>query len=315
MINPQLTKALYALIGTGALLGASTNLAKVASSQHIAPLPFLLWSLLGAAILLTSMALFRGRSVPRSAGTIRYYFFAALFSVAGSNLIFFSAIPHVGVSFVALAISLPPLLTYMMALLLKMESLCAWRTIGVAFSLAGTALLVSAKWQAPQASHFWLLLTLLGPLLLAAGNIYRTAYWPAGEKPENLAPGMLIAATLSLAVFGMFAPNTSFSINITPTSLSLISIQAIIFSLQFLMLFVLQKAGGPVFLSLIGPVAAILGIPVAVVLLDEQPVAATLPSALLILIGVGCMIKQQIKIEKAKSLVTQELSHGRKSTV
>ena len=287
--------ALSALVGTGALLGLSTNLAKVASNQNLAPLPFLAWSLFGASIILISVSWMKTRPIPRTKKTIRYYFLAAFFSVAGSNLIFFSAIPHVGVSFVALAISLPPLLTYVIALIIGMEKFCRWRAAGVSLSLAGTAILVVAKWSAPQSNQFWIIVTLIGPILLAAGNIYRTTHWPVGERPESLAPGMLVAATIILLLASFVVPNWSIELDVNPKNIALIATQSIVFAGQFLLLFILQKVGGPVFLSLIGAVSAILGIPFAVALLNETVLPALLPSAFLIMLGIMFMIKPQLQ--------------------
>jgi len=303
--NSTLLTALSALIGTGALLGLSTNLAKVAAVQQVAALPFLMWSLFGAAIILLTLSFYKKRKLPINKVTIKYYFLSALFSVAGSNLIFFSAIPHVGVSFVALAISLPPLLTYLIALFIGMEKLCLWRTIGVFFSLAGTAILVTAKWQTAETNHLWIVIALTGPVLLSIGNIYRTTHWPIGAKPESLAPGMLIAAFCSLFMAGIIIPTWSIEFVINGDNMALIAIQSIVFSGQFLLLFVLQKAGGPVFLSLIGAVAAIFGIPFAVIILGEELVPAVLPSAGLITVGILFMIKQQLAIVKAQNALSR----------
>jgi drug/metabolite transporter (DMT)-like permease len=84
---------------------------------------------------------------------IKYYFIAGFCSVAGSNLIFFSAASHVGVSFAALVISLPPILTFLAALTLGMEALSRWRAAGVVFALIGTAILVAAKWSLPETNQ------------------------------------------------------------------------------------------------------------------------------------------------------------------
>ncbi|MEE8263288.1 MAG: hypothetical protein V3R83_12570, partial [Gammaproteobacteria bacterium] len=46
----QVLVAVASLLGCGALLGLSTNLAKVANGFGIEPLPFLAWSLAGATL-------------------------------------------------------------------------------------------------------------------------------------------------------------------------------------------------------------------------------------------------------------------------
>ena len=287
----QLFIASAALLGAGALLGVSTNVAKVAHSIGLAPLPFLTWSLAGATFLLTGISMVRGQTPGLNRRSLEYFVVAAFLSVAGSNLIFFNAVTHVGVSFVALTISLPPLLTYVGALMLGMESFCRWRASGVVLALAGTGVLVLGKWTAPDTNHYWIALTLIGPVLLAAGNIYRTRRWPPGASAESLAPGMLLAATVLLVMIAMIMPGWTLGVSTESTyALPLIGAQAVVFAGQFLLLFVLQKAGGPVFLSLMGAVSAVVGVPLAMVLLEEPALPALLPSVALIAAGIVSMV-------------------------
>ncbi len=121
---------LLCLLVGGALIGISTNLAKYAGEIGLTPLAFLFWSITGAAVILSVYALLRRELPPLNKPILSYYFVAALVSVAGSNLIFFSAIPHVGASFVALIISLPPLLTYLAAIVLRIEPFTKIRALG-----------------------------------------------------------------------------------------------------------------------------------------------------------------------------------------
>ncbi len=287
----QVLIAVASLLGCGILLALSTNLAKVANGFGIEPLPFLTWSLAGATLLLSAVALFRGQRPAINRRSIEYYVLAGFLSVAGANLIFFNAVPRVGVSFVVLTISLPPVLTYIAALLLRMESFCRWRAAGVILALCGTSVLVAGQWTAPGIDRFWIGLTLLGPVLLAAGNIYRTVRWPPGASAESLAPGMLFAATALLVTAALVIPAWSLDVSTSSTqALSLIAIQAVIFAGQFLLLFILQKAGGPVFLSLIGAVSAVIGVPIAMIVLRESLLPALLPSVALIAAGIASMV-------------------------
>ncbi len=70
----------------------------------------------------------------------------------------------------------------------------------------------------------------------------------------------------------------------------LIAVQAIVFAGQFLLHFVLQKAGGPVFLSQMGGVSAAFGVPIAMILLAEPVLPAFLPSTTLIAAGIVAML-------------------------
>ncbi|WP_235039993.1 DMT family transporter [Vreelandella profundi] len=277
------------LLSGGALLGLSTNLAKLAGERQLSALAFLFWSITGAALILITISALRRNLPPITKRTIEYYFVAAFVGVAGSNLIFFSAIPHIGAGFVALTITLPPLLTYIGALILKLERFQAMRAAGVLSALAGAVTLAAHKLSTPDADYLWILLALAGPVLLAIGNLYRTLRWPAGVSGDALAPGMLIAAVVILFGVG-FLPGFSLSI---PTEQSLplllIALQSLVFAGQFFLLFLLQKSGGPVLLSLLGSVGAIVGVPVAIFLQGEAAPEGLLLGIFLIGSGIALL--------------------------
>lgn len=289
---------LLCLLVGGALLGIATNLAKFAVEIGLTPLAFLFWSISGAAIILSIIAYMRDEVLAPSARSFEYYVIAALVSVAGSNLIFFSAIPHVGAGFVALIISLPPLLTYLAALVINIERFNIWRAFGVAAALAGAGVLAARKFSAPEASVFWIALALCGPVLLAIGNIYRSLRWPDDASPIALAPGMLIAAAIMLGLVGLLPAFTLAVPLPTALPIGLIVLQASIFAGQFLLLFVLQKTGGPVLLSLLGAVGAVVGVPVAVFLQGEAIPEGLVLGGSLIALGVALVTWGGLKMTK-----------------
>lgn len=278
---------LLCLLCGGALLGLSTNLAKLAGELALAPLAFLTWSISAAALILLGIAIARNTIPPLTRRTLEYYGVSALVGVAGSNFIFFSAVPHVGAGFVALIIALPPLLTYVGALALGMERFNILRATGVVAALAGAGVLAINKLSAPNTDNFWILVALLGPVLLAIGNLYRTLRWPPGVAAAALAPGMLLAAAIMLLATGLLTDLPLRLPQAKALPLALIGAQALVFSGQFLLLFTLQKIGGPVLLSLLGAVGAVVGVPVAVLLQGEAPPQGLLLGALLIGSGVA----------------------------
>lgn len=288
---------LISLLAGGGLLGISTNLAKLAGNTELSPLAFLAWSITGAACILMTVAALRRDLPPLNARSLEYYAVSALVGVAGSNLIFFSAIPHVGAGFVALIISLPPLLTYVGALAFKMERFQILRAAGVVAALAGAGVLAIRKFSTPDADGFWVLLALMGPVLLAAGNIYRTLRWPPGVSADALAPGMLVAAAVMLLATGLLPTYTlAVPVNSSPLPALLIAIQAFVFAGMFLMLFILQKTGGPVLLSLLGSVGAVVGVPIAIFLQGEAPPEGLFLGATLIAAGIA-----MVTLGKAKT--------------
>jgi len=284
--TPRWVVAVLSLLATGFLLGLSTNLAKVAANIGLGPLAFLSWSVLGATVILFAINLVQGHRPPVTKRTSEYFFFAAIFSVAAPNLIFFAAVPQVGASFVALCIAFPPLFTYVGALALRMERFNSVRALGVALALCGAAWLALLKLTAPDAPTFWIVLAMIGPIILAMGNIYRSLRWPPGATPDVLAPGMLAAASALLLLAGL-VPGFSLAVPMDRTEpMLLILVQSVAFAAQYFLFFVLQRSGGPVFLSLLGSVAAVTGVPVAILLLGEAPLQGLAIGAALIAAGI-----------------------------
>ncbi|MDN6276083.1 DMT family transporter [Psychrobacter sp.] len=290
------------LLAGGALIGISTNLAKYAGEIGLTALAFLFWSIVGASIILLIVAFIRRDLPPLNRRSFEYYFVTALVSVAGSNLLLFSAIPHVGAGFVALIVSLPPLLTYLAALILRMEKFHILRALGVAAALIGAGVLAVHKLSAPDTSLFWILIALCGPVLLAIGNIYRTLRWPKDASPNALAPGMLVAAALLLLIFSIL-PNESVAVPpVEWLPIGVMIIQSCVFAGQFLLLFLLQKTGGPVLLSLLGAVGAVVGVPVAIFLQGEAPPEGLFIGASLIAVGVGLVTWGGVRMTTKQSI-------------
>ena len=281
---------LLCLLGAGSMLGLSMDLAKLAPRVGLPPLAFLAWALAGATVVLTLIGAIRGRLPSFDARTVEYYLVAGFVGLAAPNLIFFSAVPHVGASFVAVSIALPPLYTYAGTLLLGMERLDPWRALGVVLTLAGSLLLAVLKLSVPGAPTFWIVVTLSAPILLAAGNIYRTLRWPAGSGPDQLAPGMLGSATLMLLVVGSL-PDLSLAVPAGEAAVTLIAAQAAAFALLYLLFFVVQQRGGPVYVSLLGSVAAVVGSAIAIFLLGEAAPRGLLVGGALIAFGVGLVVR------------------------
>lgn len=283
-------QSIVALLACGLLLGVTTNLAKVSHGLGLAPLSFLIWSLMGATMILISLSVWRKQLTKIKVRSLEYFVVSGFLTTAGANLIFVNAVPKLGVSFVAMMIALPPLLTYVGALLLGMERFSQWRATGVLLALLGTLLLVTKQWVKPNADLYWIALTVMGPILLAAGNLYRTLRWPPGASAESLAPGMLMAGTSMLIMFACIS-GTSFKLELERLDqMALIVVQALVFAGQFLLMFVLQKKGGPVMLSLMGGVSAIFGVPIAIVLLNETLAPGFLGSIILVTAGIVCLV-------------------------
>jgi drug/metabolite transporter (DMT)-like permease len=279
---------LLAVVGT--LLGIFAALAKLATGAGWHPLALLFWSLLVSGAILLAIAVNSGQPPKRSRRTLTYNLGSGVLSAMLPNALTFAAIPHVGAGFVALCFAFPPLITYVIALALRMERFRALRVAGLALAFAGVIVMVAAKVSLGDAAPVWIAVALAAPLFVASGNIFRSFYWPRGATPLALAPGMLLAAALTLlpilAVSGVpLAPR------LEPTTLTLLALQIAVFTGMYSLIFQLQSLAGAVYLSQIGSVGAIAGAVIAIVVLGE-PASVSLAVAAAAILGGALLVNR-----------------------
>lgn len=279
------------LLTVGILLGLSTNLVKYAANRGLNPLTMLTWSVACAALIFNMRNMLIGRIPRPSRRYAEYIVVAALVGVVAPNLLIYAAVPQVGAGFVTLSIAFPPLLTYLGALALRMESFDGYRATGVGVALAGATIMAYMKATTPDAPILWIAATMLAPVVLAIGNLYRTARWPDGAAPQELVSGVLLVSGVALSAAGIL---TSFPLALRwhdPFDIFMIALQTCLLSGQYVLYFILQKRGGPVLMSLLGSVAAVVGVPTAVFVLGESPPSGLLVGGTMITIGIVFLVR------------------------
>ncbi|WP_257541770.1 MULTISPECIES: DMT family transporter [unclassified Sphingobium] len=284
-VAPTAPTTLLCLLSTGGLLGLTTVIAGVAIRHGWHPLAFLFWSALGGGLVLAILAGLSGERPRLSLALRRYALLSGLLSFALPNMLSFAALPHVGAGFIALCLAFPPLLTYGLALPLKLDRLSVKGIAGILFGLCGAVLLATSRPAGGHTSAIWVALALIAPIIIAMGNIYRTVDWPSDTSPRLLAPAMLLTADVMVGIGAMtiHAP----LVPATPrVGIVLLGAQIVIIAVTYILYFVLQRLSGPVGLSQIGWIGAATGQLLAVLWLGET-VPSILPLAfLLILTGI-----------------------------
>ncbi|GGO84603.1 transporter [Marinobacterium nitratireducens] len=269
-ISPDRTalQAFVCLLIVGSLLALSLIIAKFADEAGAPRLGFLTLSIAGAGFLLLILNRLQGHDVRLTRRRLEYALLSGVL-FALPNALGFLAIRHVGTGFVAIAFAFPVLVTWVLALLLRMETLRLSRLTGVLLGLSGGLVLAVAKAAGMSEDGYWVALIALIPLVVAAGNIYRTLRWPAGTSAVLLAALMMLGGALALSPFALTLeamPDTA-----DGRMLGWLLAETAVFAVLYIFYFVLQKLAGPVYLSQIGTVAAVVGTLVAVLLLGEAP--------------------------------------------
>jgi len=276
---------LICLLLVGGSIGVTNNIAKIGNAHGVPVIALLFWSVLGAAILLGILSVVARRPPGFDRRSLIYGLVSGLLLTALPTGTGYLAAPHVGAGFVSLVVAFVPLITYVLALIIRIESLRWIRAAGVIAGLTGALVLALGKARAADAEPLWIAATLSIPVTIAVGNIYRTLKWPPGAAPLSLAPLMLAGAALWLAPL---AASTSFEATFAgEAGLLLVAIQMGVLTLMYSLYFVLQRISGPVYLSQIGSVGAVVGAAIAVFGFGEALPSNFGLAAFLIALGVG----------------------------
>jgi len=275
--GPKLLPVLL-LLFVGSMIGVSVNLSKLVADAGAPVLWLLSLASGGAGLVILALAAAMGQMRGKLLRSLRYALIAGAFLAVPSGLSFL-AVAHVGAGFLSLVYAFPVLATYVLALGLGMERPNTTRIFAVAFGLAGGLVLAAAKFQTVTAGA-WLVVAMLIPLFLAAGNIYRTRFWPTGAAPTLLAGLTLILSGLLLGILASVIEGASVRLLWQRADLAILLLANLaVFTIQFIFYFLLQRIAGPTYLSQIGGVGAAVGVSIAFVAFGETP-PANFPLAL-----------------------------------
>jgi drug/metabolite transporter (DMT)-like permease len=281
------------LVVTGALLGLSLPLGRIATDAGVSGMVWAFVISLGAGGLLWAVMKLRGFRFRLTAHKLRYFCIVALVSYAFPNLLMFSAISHLGAGYTGIMYTLSPIVTLILSILLGVRRPNMLGMIGIVVGFAGAAMVATTRGEAGQpAALFWVAMGLLVPVSLAVGNIYRTWDWPGDTGPTELAIGSHVAAAtmLLVGIFALQGGNTLPHLGDVPWA---VAAQAISAAVMFPVYFRLQAVGGPVYLSQIGYVAAAVGLFSGTLFLGEHYQGLTWAGAVIIVAGVFITTKAQ----------------------
>lgn len=278
---------LLLLLLNGTLIAGIYTLAKLARDEGLSPFGVLAWQLLVAAPAVTAIAAVAGRLPPLNRGTLRYAAIAGVLGISAPNLLTFAALAHVPAGVVGVIGALSPLFTYAIALLLRAEALQRQRAAGILLGLLGVLALLLPRQGADEPMALpWAVLALGGPLLLAAGNLFRSLAWPAGLHPLSAASLMLALQALLLvpaaAGSGHLALPDSSGDGVVWTLLAAGGLT----TLFYLSAFELQKRAGPVVVGQLGYVITVATLLLGMLVFGELHGAATFTAVATVFAGI-----------------------------
>lgn len=263
------------LLAFGVSMAALVILAGKATGLSVLVVAATQNSLAGALLLGLSFSM--GDRVQYAPRAILYFLVSGLLGIALPHLIVFAFASRLGVGVVSATYLLPPLITYAIAIAVRMEKWNSLRLGGLVFGLVGAGLMLSGANRlgaVAGSSYYWWPIALLAPLSLALGNVFRSYFWPSGFPLLAFSGATLTAAGLSLglATFAFGGPGVPLGIEDASMQLATMGLVAAVGYLAF---FALQQRAGAVYVSQSGYVIATTGIAGGILFYDESLSART----------------------------------------
>lgn len=150
----------------------SFSLNRIAITEGIPVFAFVFWQCVGAA-LLTFFAALATRQLPSLRGKyFRLYLLFGALTTAVPIVLFSFAAPKVPAGAITLGLSLPPILTYVFAVLFRIDHVRLLRIVGILVGLAGVLLVLLPDQSLPEPGMApWLLMAFGGPLCYSLSNV------------------------------------------------------------------------------------------------------------------------------------------------
>jgi len=263
----------FAMLLFGAAIYSMTfSLNRIAITEGIPVFAFVFWQGLGTA-LVTFVAAVATRQLPSLRRKyLRLYLLLGVVGIAVPFTILAFAAPKVPAGAIALGLALPPILTYVFAVLFRIDHVRLLRIAGILFGLAGVLLVLLPDQSLPEPGMApWLLMAFGAPLCWACCNVYIAILRPPESRPIPLTCGIFAcAAILMLPIMALTDNWWTFDATMTDGDWALIG-TIVILPIAYVLTFVLIQMLGPVLFSTIGYFGTLMGLGWAALYFGEVP--------------------------------------------
>ena len=185
------------LIILGVAWGATFSLAKIATSDGAAPLGVFYWQTIIGSIVVGGYAIVRRWPIPLSKNYLSIYLTCGILGSVIPGILYFYAITHVSAGVLAITISIVPILTFAVAVSIKIETGSWIRVAGIALGFISILILMMPSESLPNRSAtLWVAIAILASASYAAENIVLATRYPKGGNSFIIVGGMLALASI-----------------------------------------------------------------------------------------------------------------------
>ena len=244
---------LFMLLLLGTAWGLSFSLAKIATSAGIHPAGLLMWQAGGAAAITFSFSLARGKIGQLRLANLRYYVFCGTMGIILPSGAIYWVAPHIPVGVLAILVATSTMMTYGLALVIRLERFRWLRVAGVGLGFVAVLLILGLPASLPEPGMAgWAMIGMIAPLGYAINPLFINHFRPPRTDSHVLAFGMVFCAFVMIAPVALFG-GTAF-VPGPPwdrVDLAVIAIP-VITGCAGLVVFELIRVSGPVYFSMVG---------------------------------------------------------------
>ena len=253
--------SIFLLLLLGLLWGSGYTIARYCMTHGVYPLGYAFWQVLGPMLIL--MVLVYACKIPFSFKPLylRYYFACGLLAIVIPNTIMYFAAAHIPSGILTVLINTVPILTFPLSIFFALDIFTIKRLWVVLLGILGIFLTIFSNLSLPSLHAIpWTVITLIAPVSFALCAIWIAAFRPMPSNSLSLSFGMLLVAamclvpiTLSLGEFHpIIFPFTKIDY--------LIFLEILLSSLGYIIVFILIRLAGPIYYSLVGGIASVVGL-------------------------------------------------------
>ena len=269
-------------------MGSKSIFSKALALAGLSPFSVVFWQTLGAGILLLIICLIKGVKLKVDVKHIVYFSFMGVVGIDVSYITLVYTAEKLSAGYVSILILFSPMLTYTLALLLRMEPLIRVRALGIAVGLAGAAILVLPEGSIPSEELRPIaMLAFITPLGYAAGNVFADIARPKDSDNVALAMGTMFAAAFG-ALIGCLIDNSFHQVWLDFGHIDILLILFIFStSIAFIIFYSIIKMAGAVYLGQVGYLVTVFGVCWGILFFSEKPSVWLWLAAFLIAGGVA----------------------------
>ncbi|MEP4377936.1 MAG: DMT family transporter [Alphaproteobacteria bacterium] len=279
---------LFLLLVLGAIWGGNPSFSKALVTNGISPAAVVFWQTLGAGILLSIVCIVRRTPIRLGRRAIIYYLVIGVIGIDLAYIMLVFSVRHLTVGYVSVLVLFSPLLTYVFAILLRLERINLLRGLGIAVGFAGAAVLVVPEGSLPSPDLLGVaLLAFVVPAGYATANIFAEWGRPADADNVALAAGTMFAAAGGALIVTLIAGNFH------PVWADFGQREVILFgfalatAVAFLIFYAIVALAGAVYLGQVGYIVTLAGVGWGVLFFGETVPVWLWVAIAIVALGVG----------------------------